>query len=283
MNFNMNRTWSQAMALVRANFQLLAIIAGVFLLLPALVFATVMPSTMDLMTLSENPEALEQAMSGVLGPLIVYGLIGMLLQFIGYGAMVALIGGDRPTVGEAIMLGLRSLPTLILATLAFALLYLVAVGVMSLLIGLVAGALAAVGGNAIAVVVAAVLVLAMIVAVLYVMARLSLTLPIVVLEGLRNPIAALRRSWALTKPFGGPIFAFYLLLLVAYLVISLLLFGVLGAVGALLGQGPAAALLGGLAQGLTGAVLAMVMSGILVSMHQQLGGRSSVAIGDTFE
>ena len=36
MQFDMNRTWSQAVALVRANFQLLAVIAGIFLLLPTL-------------------------------------------------------------------------------------------------------------------------------------------------------------------------------------------------------------------------------------------------------
>ena len=38
MTFDMNRTWNEALSLVRANFQLLAVIAGVFLLLPTVVF-----------------------------------------------------------------------------------------------------------------------------------------------------------------------------------------------------------------------------------------------------
>ena len=283
MHFNMNRTWSQAVALVRANFQLLAIIAGVFLLLPALVFALVMPAQLDWMALGENPEAMSRAMSGMIGPLIAYGLVSMLLQFIGYGAMVALIGGNRPTVGEAIMLSIRCLPTILGATLLFVLAYLAVAILLSLLVGLLAGALGAIGGTAAAAVLTVVVMLVLLIGVLYVMTRLSLTLPIVVLESVRNPISAIQRSWLLTRPQAWAILGFYALLFIAYLVISLLLFGLMGVIAAALGQGPGAALFAGLINGLIGALVAMVMSGVLVSMNQQLAGRSSVPISTTFE
>lgn len=281
MHFNMNRTWSQAVALVRANFQLLAIIAGVFLLLPALVLALAMPGTLDFAALGTDPEAAMAALGDAIMPLLAYSLVGLLLQFVGYGAMVALIGGDRPTVGEAIMLGIRCLLTILGALLVFLLAYAALALAVSLVIAGIAAALGAIGGGAISAVLTIVLMGMLLAAVLYVMARLSLTLPVVVLEGARNPLAALRRSWHLTRLHGGAIFGFYLLLMIAYFVISLLLFGLLGAVGAALGQGPGAALLTGLVNGLAGALVAMVMSGILVSMHQQLAGRTGRLIGET--
>jgi len=278
MPFNMNRTWSQAVALVRANSQLLAIIAGVFLLLPALLFAFLMPETIDWSRLGQDSEEISQQMEGMLGPLLIYGLVSFVLQLIGYGAMVALIGEDRPTVGEAIVLGLRSLPTIIAATLLFALAYLA----VALIAGVIVGAISAAGAGGLAAAIAFVVVAALFIGVLYVITRLSLTLPVVVLEGVRNPVTALRRSWLLTKQQGGAIFGFYVLLFIAYFVISMLLFGVVGVIGAMFGPGPAAALFTGLVNGIIGALAAMVMSGILVSMHQQLAGRSGAALGETF-
>lgn len=274
----MNRTWSQAMALVRKNAQLLAIIAGVFLLLPALVFALLVPSTFDLMRMGETSGEISQQMQAMLGPLLIYWLIGTILQLIGYGAMVALIGEDRPTVGEAIMLGIRSLPTIIGATLLFILAY-AALGVaLSLVISLL-GALA---GGTVMTLLVFVLVGALVAVVLYVVTRLLLTLPVVVLEGVRNPVTALKRAWRLTKPHGPAIFGFYMLLFIAYFVINLLLVGVFSVIALALGTGPAAALFTGLINGLLSALVAMVMSGILVSMHQQLAGRSRTLPGQTF-
>jgi len=283
MPFNMNRTWSQAIALVRANFQLLAVIAGVFLLLPSLLFAILMPDTVDWMQLGQNPEALAAAMGGSILPLFAYALISFLLQIVGFGAMIALVGDSRPTVGEAIGRGVRSLPTVIAATLVFVLAYVAIMLLFSALIGLLSAAAAAIGGAGVSGVIAIILMAALVAAVLYVSARLSLTLAVVVLESERNPITALRRSWMITKPSGGAIFGFYVLLGIAYFVISLLLFGLLGVIGAALGEGAASALFMGLVNGLVGAFVGMVMSGIFVSMHRQVAGLPTEVIGRTFD
>ena len=282
MSFNMNRTWSQATHSVRANFQLLAIIAGVFLLLPALVFALAAPNAFDIMALGEDPEAISAAMGTVIGPLLIYFIVGTVLQLIGYAAMVALIGGERPTVGEAIMLGLRSLLPLIGAFLIFLLAYLLLAIVLSLLIGGFAALLGGAGGGGIAAVLGIVLFAVLFAAAIYAMTRLSLTLPLIVLSGERNPVTALRRSWALTAPHRGAIFGFFLLLFIAYVVISLLLLGLTGVVAAAIGQGAGAAFFTGLVNGIIGALVAMVMSAILVAMVRQLAGPSPAATRDTF-
>lgn len=284
MGFNMNRTWSQATQLVRANFQLLAVIAGVFLLLPALVFALVMPNAFDLMALGgDDPEAIQQAMAGMLGPILVYGLIGMVLQLIGYAAMVALIGQDRPTVGEAIMLGLRILLPLVAALLLFLIGYLAIATLASLLVGGLAALLGGAGGGGLAAILGVLLFAVLFAAAIYAMTRLLLTLPVIALEGERNPITALRRSWALSAPHRGAIFGFFVLLFIAYVVISVLLLGFTGVIAAALGGGTGAAFFTGLVNGLIGALVAMVMSAILVAMHRQLAGRSPASIGEAFK
>lgn len=273
MSFNMNRTWSQAIGLMRSNFQLLAVIAGVFVLLPSLVMALVMPEPFAFLRMSDNPERMAEAMRGMIGPLLAFGLVAFLLQMTGYGAMIALIGEDRPTVGEAIKRGAKSLPTIVGAFLLFIIVYVLLALVLSLLTALLAGLFGAATGEGAAGAVSAVLFFVLFLAVLYVMVRLSLTLPVIVLERDSNPITTMRRSWQLTRPHTWPIFGFYVLLVIAYFVISLLLFGVFGVIAAALGEGAGAALFLGFVNGLLGALVAMVFSGILVSMHQQLAGR----------
>ena len=50
MNFDMNTCWSRAVDLLQSNFQLLLIIAAVFLLLPTLAFYMLVP---DLQVLAD--------------------------------------------------------------------------------------------------------------------------------------------------------------------------------------------------------------------------------------
>lgn len=279
MDFNMNRTWSQAMALTRANFQLLAVIAGVFLLLPGVVMYLAMPDVVSTLQMSQNPEQISQIMGEMLWPLLGFGLVVFVLQMIGYSAMIALMGDARPTVAEALRRGVKCLPTIIGATLIFALIYLAISFVLGVIVMLLAGLFGAGGGEAAAMTTSAVLIAALFLAVLYVATRLSLTLPVIVLGDEMNPAAALRKSWRITAAHVWAIFGFYLLLTIAYIVISMLLMGILGVVGAAFGPGAGSMLFLGIANGLIGALVAMGMSGILVSMHRQLAGRPNAATG----
>jgi hypothetical protein len=279
MQFEMNRTWSEAVGLVRANFQLLALIAGLFMLLPSLVIVVTMPQLMTLPTpASENPEQMAQQLMAVLPGLFGAIVVLMLIAMVGYSAMAALIGPDRPTVGGAIGKAIKVLPTMIGVFLVFLVAYLIGAIVLGLVAGLLAAAIGLVTGSASA---SFLMTLLMFVLIGYVVSRFSVLLPIVVIDGVRNPIAAYARSWRLTASDHWRIFGFWALLMVAYVVILLLFVSVSGALGAIAGSG--VSLVFGIVGGLLGMVIAMLVTSIVVSMHGQLAGTSSRTITETFE
>ena len=277
MNFDMNRTWSQAVALVKANFQLLAIIAGVFLLLPALAFYLFNPELMQVLAVTENPEQMDTIINAILPRLFVWGVVVFVGQMIGQAALVALVGQHRPTVGEAIKLGAKALPSVVGALIVFFIGLFIVAMVLSLAIALI-GALtgssnpgALTGG-----LLGGLIQLAIFVIELYLMVRCMMTLPIIVLEHERNPLKALRRSWRMTENCAWKVLGFVVLLGIAYFVIVLLLTLLVGAIG-LVGGG-ASEIGAGSAFGFAvvasvmGSLVAILASGILVSMHRQLAG-----------
>lgn len=273
MNFSMNQTWSQAIALVRENFQILAIVAGVFLLLPSLLMYVALPDMMSMITMADDPEAITNMMQGMIGSLLTYGLIALLAQIVGYVAMVALMSHDRPTVGEAILGGLKAIPTLFGAFILFMVLAFVA----SLVFTLLMTAVAVVLGETLGAILAVIMVIGLLLGMLYVMTRLCLTVPIIVLEGELNPIKDFTRSWKLTAPHSMAIFGFFVLLYFAYIVVSMLLLSILSLI-----IGGSVFLLG-IANGVVGAAIAMVMCGVLVSMYRQLSGNDGPHVSETFE
>ena len=283
MNFDMNRTWSQGIALVQGNFQLLAVIAGVFLLIPGTLFYVAMPDLMTTITTSDDPAMIEAMLRDALGPLMIFGALAFIAQMVGYMAMIALMGSRRPTVGEALKRGFADLPSAIGVSLLIMLSFVLAGLVLSLVVGLIAGILVTVGGTGLATALGFLMVVAVLLLLLYLMTRFTLVLPVIVLEGERNPVRAIRRSWTLTRGNTRRIFVFFLLLFVCYMVLSLILGSVFGLAATALAGGTGLALTLGLFNGLIGAAVAVVFSGILVSMHQQLAGASSAEIKDTFE
>lgn len=282
----MNRTWSQAVALVRANFHLLAVIAGVFLLLPTLALYLLNPDLMQLMALSADPTRAEVAMNAMLPRLLGYGLIVIALQLVGQMAMVAMMGSARPTVGESLKLGAKALPSVIGAAIAFMVGFLLAALALGLVLGLVVALFAAIFGSAggtaslgMIGLVVGVIYVAVFVFELYVMVRFIMTLPVIVLEHQYNPVKALRRSWRLTASRAWAILGFIVLLGVAYVVLLMVLMIAISALGFLsngelaggqMSSGSVVAL--SLVVSVIGALVAMIASGILVSMHQQLAG-----------
>ena len=282
MEFEMNRTWSQATALVKANFQILAVIAGIFMLVPTLVFYFAVPDVFAFAGADGDPDAAMKRFEAMAPSFFGYGLIALVLQSVGYIAMIALMGDGRPTVSEAIGRGFRLLPTAIGAMILFIFAYFAFFLVFSLVLGLIGAALTAItgsgeGGGGVFLFVA-LLYVALVVANLYIFSRLSVTLPVIVLEQERNPARALLRSWRVTKARVWTIAGFFFLLFVVYMVLAMLLtmvFGALGmAAGAVMGTG--SLVTASLLYGLMGMIAAMLVSAILVSMHGQLAGPRSV-------
>jgi membrane-anchored glycerophosphoryl diester phosphodiesterase (GDPDase) len=124
----------------------------------------------------------------------------------------------------------------------------------------------------------------MLVGMVYVMIKLSLVLPVIVIENVRNPMAALTRSWQLTKGNSLRLFVFYLLLTIAYFVIVMVIGMVsMAPVVLIAGQGKAAMLVGGLVSGIVGAAASALLTAILAAIHRQLAGPSAASIGATFD
>jgi len=175
------------------------------------------------------------------------------------------------------------IPTIVGAGIVFIVGFVLVAIAVGLAVGLVAVVLALIGsllgisaetGAGLAVILIVPLYLAVFVLELYVMVRFIMTLPVIVLERQYNPLKALVRSWRLTRPRAWAILGFILLLLIAYFVIVMVLVIVLGAIGfAIGGEMSAGSVLAfSLVSSVIGAFVAMLLSAILVSMHQQLAG-----------
>ena len=283
MNFDMNRTWSDAVELVQSNFQLLAVIAGVFILIPTLIFYMAVPDFMMAATSMEpDSGAMEALLADNAGILVVTGLLVILAQFIAYAAMVALVGGDRPTVGEALAMAGKAIPTLIGVTLLMMVIYVLFGLVLALAIGLIVAAISSVAGTLGIVLGTLIASVCLFGAIIYAVARFLMVYPAIMLEGEKNPVAALKRSLSLTKPHAKRIFWFLALIFVAYLVISMVVSGIFTLLASTLGSGTGAALMSGLLNGVMGALVAMIYAGLMVAMYTQLTG-GNASIGETFD
>ena len=279
MKFDSNRAWREASAAASANREVLVAVAGVFFLLPGLASVLFLSDFQaDMMANFGNPAAAERIMKGMTGPVVGFGLVSFVLQAIGYLAMLALLTDrTRPTVGEAIGAAIKALPSVIGAALLFFFAYMLAVVVFAML----AGAISSVTGLG---AVAVLLVVLLIGGVFYSMVKLSLVLPVIVIENVHNPATALARSWQLTKGNSLRLLAFYLLLGVVYLVIVMVVGMVSMALATLIaGQGKVSMLIGGVVTGVVGAAASALFTAILAAIHRQLAGPSAEAIGATFD
>lgn len=277
MNFNSNRAWQQAVASVSANRAVLYPVAGVFFLLPAVIMAYFFSDIQAQVLASfADPDAAAQVMAGETGIFIIVGLISTLIQLIGYLAVLALLTDrQRPTVGEALAIAIGSLPALIGAVLVFGIGYLL----LGIVFGLLGSVLAAM--SATLAYVAMVLFLALLI---YLAIRLSLTLPVIVIERNRNPVRALQRSWELTRDHAPRLLLFYLLLGIAYIFIAIVLMVVVGGIVALFGEpGTLLLLVSGVVSGLVTGVASVIFAAVLAAIHRQLAGPSPEAENTTIE
>lgn len=277
MKFDMNAAWNDAMALVRTNREVLAVVAGVFLLLPGLILAVLFADEQaEAMSMVQGmmrgglDQSTAVAPQGGTGTFLMTGLLVLFAQLVGYLALIALMDGRRrPTVAEAIGIAFRCLPSLIGAALLFLLGYFAASLVLRLVLGAIVAGAAATGSSTFATLVGLAGFVAVVGGFTYVMVRLSLTLAEFVLGGFRNPVKAYLASWKLTRGNALRLFAFYLLLFIAYVVISAVIFAVFMGIGALL-PGTLGALLLGIVSGVIGAAAGVVLTALIAAIYRQL-------------
>ena len=274
MAFDMGKAWSDAVAMVEGNREVLGVVAGTFFFLPGLLFALIGPD-MDALLEGFDPERMEQAMAAFN---VIYArywwlfLALTLAQITGYLALLALLRDDaRPTVGQAIGTAVKALLPAVATYLLFVLGVALAVGAVLALFALPGiAALTAVG------------VLLAVPLMLFLAIRASLSAPVLAIERVFNPLAVLARSWRLTRGHGWRLLAFFVLLTVAYVVLSGVLGIVLLAMLAILGPG-AGQIVGAILSGLIGAVASVVMIAVLAAVHRQLAGPSRRTVRQTVD
>ena len=275
MKFDMGRAWNDAVALLRANRQVVLVIAGVFFFLPNLALILLLPDYAQAMgtpgaAQPTDPDAALKALADAYGQVWWAVLISIVAQGIGMLGLLALLTDrDRPTVGEALVIGAKSfLPYIGTSILQSIVLVLVA------LIPFVAGGAAGIGVGVMVGIVA-------LVVLAYLFTKFSLSIVVIVAERVMNPVTAIARSWALTKGNSLRIFLFYVLLFIVLIVIAIVMSIVLGIIGAL--AGPSGVLfVSGLSNALFNMIFVAVYLAVLAAVHRQLSG-SAATIGQTFE
>lgn len=275
MKFDMGAAWAEALRLVSANRQVLLIVAGVFFFLPYVVFMLVFSNEMTAIEASQgtnpDPQVMGNAMMDFYGQ--VWWLVALMavVQGIGMLGLLALLTDrSRPTVGQALGIGSR----LLLPYLGAQIVISFVLGFI-LLVPFMVGAATSIGAGVLVGLVA-------IIAILVIFVRLSLVSPVIAIERLTNPLAALGRSWRLTAGHTWRLVAFFVILLVALAVIGGvatmivgLPFALMGAEAALIGQA--------IVSGAVNAVFVTLFLAILAAIHRQLSGTASGAVSATSE
>lgn len=211
MRYSYNQVWQDTAAMLRADASLLAALAGAFMLLPSLLIGYALPQPT-----SPTPASLYAWYEAHIGWLTLSSLVTMAGTIAIY---LLLLGAQRLTVGAAIVAALALLPFYFLATL-----------LSSLMIG--AG------------------VVLLVVPGLYLYGRLAPIGPVVVAEGRRNPIDAIRRAFELTRGTGWRNLGIILLVFVAAGVVALAITAVVGTI-LMLAAGPR-----------VGAMLVLILNGV---------------------
>lgn len=271
MKLDMGNAWNEATGMIGANRELVAIIAGIFVFLPAIVLAVIAP---ELATgpAAVNPDDPMAAMREFYSANGIWLFLTALINAIGSLSLFALFADNRPTVGDAISTGVKTL----LPYLAAQILLIV---VLAIVLGVPVGLAVSLGGSAVGVLVGIVAAVALI----YVMIKLSLLAPAMVIDGILNPVNALRASWDATKGNSLRLLLFYFLLGIAVVVVAAVFGLISGLFVAMLGTGSIAAMLGGALNGLISAVWAVVIVAVLSATYRQLTGPSARSVSETFE
>lgn len=196
--FDFSAAWNDIVAILTKHMNLVLPVAGIFIILPLIIFSVAVPQP-DLNGVTDF-DIIISTMEDFFLSASPWFIVLFLMNIVGILAIYHLILGDKnPTVGEALTLALSSLLPLILAQL---------IGGLAIFAGLIF----------------------LIVPGIYFSVKFMLAGPAIAAEGIKNPIEALSRSWALTKGNSVRIFAFVLIIGIVGYVAALILQFIFGAI-----------------------------------------------------
>lgn len=271
MRFDSNQAWKDAASAVTANRDVLLALGGVFFALPSFTFTVFYPQPEP--PAGAAAEQLFELMGAFYRQAWPVLLAIAAVQMVGTLAMLALFTDrSRPTVGQALTQGVNGLLPVIAAQLLLGM----GLGLVALI------PLAAAGATGIAAAVALVIVLAGAV-MLWAYIRSSLVSPAVMVDGIRNPVAALRRSFELTRGNAGRIAVFFLLLVIAFIIVVGVVSALFGLVVEMIIGGETATTLTALVSSAGEAVMAVYFVAVVAAVHRQLAGPSADVTAARFE
>ena len=274
MKFDMGQAWSDTTRLLTANIGMIAIVAGVFFFLPYAAMTLLLTNSLGQMMASDpqNPTAAFDQIFAL------YSHIWWVFVLVGVGQGIGMLGllslltdRQRPTVGEALLIGAKTFVPYLGAIL---LLYVL----MAFVIGIPVALAYAAGSAALTVIV----VIAVLIALLYAMTKFSLIPAVMATEQVLNPVKAIDRSWRLTKGNSVRIFLFYVLLFVVLIVVAIVVSIIAGLLAALLG-GQMAIVANGIVSAAVNSAWVALFVAVLAAVHHQLAGPPLADIAETFE
>lgn len=213
VKLSIGAAWVEAAAFLRRERRVLAPVVLGLIMVPAVVTEMVQPRVAR----GEVPEG---------GAWVIVAILMLIAMIVGQLVIVLLANGWRGSVGEAIMRAARRVPTLMLAALAFIVPLFVLLSVALAVGGLTSGGMGRTAMSRLGPALAIALLL-FIVAGTFVMIRL-LPLVAVIATGSDGPIAALKRTFAMTRGQFWKLFGFTLLLTIAFLVVAVAISAVFG-------------------------------------------------------
>lgn len=191
--------WKTATRLVATNRDVLMAIAGVFFLLPGLAFSVFVPEPQ--MAPGTPPGEMMEIMAEAWTSSLPLLVVVTLLQMAGtVTVLIVMTDPARPTVAQSIRRGFMALVPYVLAQVMVG-------GALGMGFLVLVSAAALTGVQAIG----AIAILAAFLAMVWCSLRMALVAPVLAIEAERNPVAALRRSWQLTRGNSGRMLAFFFL------------------------------------------------------------------------
>ena len=256
---DMSKAWDSAMGMLSKNRELMLVLGGVFIFLPTMFVSFVTAgSAIDELAGQEQPSQVQliEALNSFLAEFWWVLILTSLIQSVGLIAIIRTLGHNaRPTVIEAISSAAKLAVTLILAEFLTGMAFM-AVPALGYLVG------GGIGG---------LLTLAALPLVLYLLVKFWLVEPVIALEEQRNPLEAMRQSWAITRGNSARLLAFLALLMVAGLVIysvAAMLLGLALSLGSEALQATGTNVLGAAAS----TVYYLIAGALVVAVYKQLSG-----------
>jgi hypothetical protein len=251
---SISKAWDDTRAIMARDGKLLMTIALALFVLPGVVSALVTPETPD----GQFPPV---------GYWTILTIIALLIALVGQLAVIRLGIGSRATVGEAIGDGARRAPGYIAATVIWLLPFLI---VGAILLGLIGRDPENVSPGA------AIALLLLVAAMLYFAIRMLMTSAVASAEA-ANPVAILKRSWELTRGSWLRLFGFFLVFLIAAVIVVTAVSAIIGIVAELALGGVEPMTVGALIVALVSQIISAAVSVLLMLMiariYVQLAGR----------